>query len=159
MSTAGQNAATTTLQGEPMRPGRGFALFGRAVRLRCPHCGQGSIKGTWMKMRRTCPACGLRTERGEEDFFLGAIMFNMVFAEFLVVLAVVGVVIARWPDVPWDSIGWAALVLAVIGPFLFQPFGHAIWLASDIMIRPVSDEEMVWHRTQPHDAYRRHRDR
>ena len=33
-----------------------------------------------MKMKRACPVCGLRTERGEEDFFLGAMMFNMVWA-------------------------------------------------------------------------------
>ena len=32
-------------------------------------------------------------------------------------------------------------------------------LASDILIRPVTEEEMEWHRTHPHDAYRKQRDR
>lgn len=157
----------TTTNGGPGTPrhpeelsgGRALRLYGRALRLRCPHCGEGRIKGSWMKMKRVCPACGLRTERGEEDFFLGAMMFNLVLAEFFVVLAVVGFTIARWPDVPWDSITWISLALAVIAPFLFYPFGHSIWLASDILIRPVTEDEMEWHRTSPHDAYRKHRDR
>ena len=144
---------------EPVNEGRGLRLYSRALRLRCPHCGEGSIKGSWMKMKRAAPACGLRTERGEEDFFLGAMMFNLVLAEFLVVAAVVGFAILRWPDVPWDSITWISLGLAVIAPFLFYPFGHSIWLASDILIRPVTAAEMEWHRAHPHDAYRKQRDR
>lgn len=150
---------TTPRHPEVASAGRGLRLYTRALRLRCPHCGEGRIKGSWMKMKRVCPACGLRTERGEEDFFLGAMMFNLVLAEFLVVLAVVGFTIARWPDVPWDFITWLSLGLAVIAPFLFYPFGHSIWLASDILIRPVTGEEMEWHRAHPHDAYRKHRDR
>lgn len=140
-------------------PGRGLALYGRALRLRCPHCGRGGIKGSWMKMKRACPACGLRTERGEEDFFLGAMMFNMVLAEFLVVLTMVALVVVLWGAVPWNTLLWVSLGLAVVAPFLFYPFGHSIWLASDILIRPVTEEEMEWHRTHPHDVYRKHRDR
>jgi uncharacterized protein (DUF983 family) len=144
---------------EELSGGRALRLYGRALRLRCPHCGEGRIKGSWMKMKRACPACGLRTERGEEDFFLGAMMFNLVLAEFLVVLTVVGIVAVLWGDVPWDALTWISLGLAVVAPFLFYPFGHSIWLASDILIRPVTGAEMEWHRTHPHDAYRKHRDR
>ncbi|HEX6911949.1 MAG TPA: DUF983 domain-containing protein [Longimicrobium sp.] len=147
--------------GHPREPGggRGLTLFGRALRLRCPHCGQGGLKGSWMKMKRACPACGLRTERGEEDFFLGAMMFNLVLAEFLVVLTMVALVVVLWGAVPWNRLLWLSLGLAVVAPFVFYPFGHSIWLASDILIRPVTEEEMAWHRTHPHDVYRRHRDR
>ena len=155
------HAATMPVHKDPAESavGRGTTLYVRALRLRCPHCGEGRIKGSWMKMKRTCPVCGLRTERGEEDFFLGAMMFNLVLAEFLVVLAVVGTAIALWPDVPWNTLTWVSLGLAVIAPFLFYPFGHTIWLASDILIRPVAAEEMEWHRTHGPDEHRRHRDR
>lgn len=150
---------TTPRHPEELSGGRFLRLYGRALRLRCPHCGEGRIKGSWMKMKRVCPACGLRTERGEEDFFLGAMMFNMVLAEFLVVLTAVALVIILWGSVPWDVLLWLSLGLAVVAPFLFYPFGHSIWLASDILIRPVTEEEMEWHRTHPHDTYRKHRDR
>ncbi|HEU0299625.1 MAG TPA: hypothetical protein VFR37_09230 [Longimicrobium sp.] len=86
-------------------------------------------------------------------------MFNLVLAEALVVLAVVGFVLLRWPQVPWDVMGWVSLALAAAAPFLFYPFSHTIWLASDILIRPVSREEMEWHRTHGPDEHRRHRDR
>jgi uncharacterized protein (DUF983 family) len=159
MMTETRRSPAAPRQPEELSGGRALRLYGRALRLRCPHCGEGRIKGSWMKMKRVCPACGLRTERGEEDFFLGAMMFNMVLAEFLVVLVMVGLVIALWGAVPWDALLWLSLGLAVAAPFLFYPFGHAIWLATDILIRPVTDEEMEWHRTQPHDAHRKHRDR
>lgn len=159
MMTETRRPPTTPRHPEELSGGRALRLYGRALRLRCPHCGEGRIKGSWMKMKRVCPACGLRTERGEEDFFLGAMMFNMVLAEFLVVLTMVALVIALWGAVPWDALLWVTLGLAVIAPFLFYPFGHAIWLASDILIRPVTEEEMEWHRTHPHDAHRKHRDR
>lgn len=143
----------------PPAVGRGIRLYLRALRLRCPHCGEGHIKGTWMKMKRNCPVCGLRTERGEEDFFLGAMMFNMVLAEFLVVLTMLALVVILWGAVPWNALLWLSLGLAVIAPFLFYPFGHSIWLASDILIRPVTAEEMEWHRTHGPDEHRKHRDR
>lgn len=158
MTTANRGPGTSPRPEEPSG-GRVFRLYGRALRLRCPHCGEGSIKGSWMKMKRACPACGLRTERGEEDFFLGAMMFNLVLSEFLAVLTVVALVVILWGNVPWDALLWISLGLAAIAPFLFYPFGHSIWLASDILIRPVTEEEMEWHRTHPHDAYRKQRDR
>ena len=134
-------------------------MYGRAARLRCPHCGLGSIRGSWLKMRRACPACGLRTERGEEDFFLGAMMFNIVLAEGLLVLAILAFVLLRWPAVPWDALTWTGLGLMAAAPFLFYPFSHTIWLASDLVIRPITAAELEWHRTHPPDAYRRQRDR
>jgi hypothetical protein len=76
-----------------------------------------------------------------------------------VVLVMVGLVIALWGSVPWDALLWVSLGLAVLAPFAFYPFGHTIWLATDILIRPVTEEEMEWHRTHPLDAHRKHRDR
>ncbi|HEX8392346.1 MAG TPA: hypothetical protein VF665_08335 [Longimicrobium sp.] len=145
---------------DPTEPGRGFTLITRALRLRCPHCGRASLRGpSWMKLRRVCPSCGLRTERGEEDFFLGAMMFNIALSEGVLALAIVGVVVGFWPDVPWAPLGWTALVLMAIAPFAFFPFSNTLWLAADMMIRPVTPDEMEWHRTQPHDTHRNFRDR
>lgn len=145
---------------DPVEPGRGMQLVARALRLRCPHCGQGSLRGpSWMKLARVCPSCGLRTERGEEDFFLGAMMFNIALSEGLLAIAIVATMVVFWGAIPWTVLAVAALVLMAIAPFAFFPFSNSIWLAADIWIRPVTADEMAWHRTQPHDTHRNFRDR
>ncbi|HEU0016673.1 MAG TPA: DUF983 domain-containing protein [Longimicrobium sp.] len=141
------------------QPGRGMQLYRRALRYRCPHCGGGPIRAGWFRMRRTCATCGLRTDRGEQDFFLGAMMFNIVLAEGLLALVLVGVVVAQWPAVPWRTLGIASVVLAVLAPFVFYTLSHALWLASDILIRPVTGREMAWHHAHPQDGYRPEQER
>ncbi|MBA3522773.1 MAG: hypothetical protein H0T90_09760 [Gemmatimonadales bacterium] len=41
-------------------------LFWRALRLRCPNCGGGPIRSSWLRMGAHCAACGLPLERGEQ---------------------------------------------------------------------------------------------
>jgi uncharacterized protein (DUF983 family) len=129
-------------------------LYRRALRLRCPVCGGGSIRDSWFRMKKNCPSCGIRTERGEEDFFLGAMMFNLVLSEGLLVVALLAIGIATWPAVPWNALWIGGIVLMAVAPFLFYPFSHSIWLASDVLIRPVTEEELEWHRTRGADGFR-----
>jgi uncharacterized protein (DUF983 family) len=144
---------------EELSLGRAFRLYGRALSLRCPSCGEGSIRESWFKLRRNCPTCGIRTERGEEDFFLGAMMFNLVLSEGLLVAAMIAVGVLTWPAVPWNLLWFGGIALMVVAPILFYPASHSIWLASDILIRPVSTEELDWHRTQGQEEFRPLRDR
>ena len=67
--------------------------------------------------------------------------------------------ILTWPDVPWELIRWAGISLMVVVPFLFYPLSLCIWLASDILIRPVTDEELEWSRTNPSTLFRKYRER
>lgn len=138
---------------------RPLALYGRALRLRCPHCGAGRLRAGWMKLHRACPRCGLRTDRGEEDFFLGAMMFNLVLAEGLLVAVLVAAAVVFRGAIPWTTLAYGGVALMVVAPFVFYPFSHTIWLATDLLMRPAGDEELAWHRANPHDAYRHHRDR
>jgi hypothetical protein len=105
-------------------------------------------------MRANCESCGIRTERGEEDFFLGSMMFNLILSEGLLALVMVGLVIAMWPNVPWNFLQFGTPVLMVLAPFVFLPFSRTIWLASDILIRPVTAKEMEWHRDNEERAFR-----
>lgn len=142
-----------------LSPKRAAVLFGRAARLRCPFCGGGSMLASWLTVRSQCPTCGLRTERGEEDFFLGAMMFNLVLSEGLLALVLVALVVASWPDVPWTFLRYGTVVLMALAPFVFFPFSKLIWLAADIMIRPVTPEEMQWYRENHSATYRPFADR
>jgi len=143
-------------QGDPeeLSVGRALRLYGRAIRLRCPHCGGGPVLASWFRMRPQCGQCGLRLERGEEDFFLGSMMFNLILSEGLFALVLIGWIISVWPNVPWDALQYMVVVLMVVAPLVFLPFSRLIWLASDILIRPVTDEEMAWHRESRADSFR-----
>ena len=71
-----------------------------ALRLRCPNCGGGPIFKSCLKMRECCPVCGIRLERGEEGYQVGAYMFNIVASELLFALIFLVVLIATWPTPP-----------------------------------------------------------
>ncbi len=114
---------------------------GRALRLRCPHCGRGRIVESWFRMRERCRVCGIRTARGEEDLMLGAMVFNIAFAEGLLALVLVGVAVATWPDVPWRFLQFGGPVLMVLAPIAFLPFSRTLWMAFEPVYFPVSAEE------------------
>ncbi|MDR0787287.1 MAG: DUF983 domain-containing protein [Gemmatimonadota bacterium] len=139
---------------EELSVSRAIRLATRGIVLRCPHCGAGRLRESWMKLVPSCPSCGLRTDRGEEDFFLGGMMWNIVFAEGLLLLSAVLIGILTWPDVPWTLLQWVGTALMVIAPFVFYPFSLGFWLACDILIRPVTEEELSWHRENPSDTFR-----
>lgn len=96
----------------------------------------------------------MRTDRGEEDFFLGGMMWNIVMAEGALLLSMVLIGVLTWPDVPWNALRWGGTVLMVVVPFLFYPLSLTVWLASDILIKPVTEEEMEWHRRSAPGEFR-----
>jgi uncharacterized protein (DUF983 family) len=134
-------------------------LFARGVTLRCPHCGEGRLRDGWLKLKLKCPVCSLRTDRGEEDFFLGGMMWNIVFAEGLLLFSGLLIGLLTWPDVPWRMMQWLGPVLMAAAPFIFYPFSLGFWLANDIALRPVTDEEMEWHRASAPGEFRSRNDR
>jgi hypothetical protein len=48
--------------------------------------------------------CGLRLERGEEGYQVGAYMFNIVAAELVFALMFLGILMATWPSPRFSSI-------------------------------------------------------
>jgi hypothetical protein len=144
---------------EELSVSRAFRLLSRGLRLRCPHCGEGRIRAGWLSLRSACAACGLRTDSGEQDFFLGGMMWNIVFAEGLLLL--MGVAIGN-RDLARCPMGLDAVAGSGAHgrrPFAFYPFSLGFWLACDIMIRPVTEEELEWYRTHDPAAIRSYRDR
>jgi uncharacterized protein (DUF983 family) len=144
---------------EELNLSRAARLYARGLTLRCPHCGGARLPRTWFRLKTKCPACGLRTDRGEEDFFLGGIMFNYVFCGLFFLGAVIVLMAATWPDVPWGLIQWGGVALIILLPIVFYPLSLTTWLASDILIKPVGEEEMAWHRQSAEGEYRKHRER
>ncbi len=118
-------------------------LIGRALLLRCPNCGGRGIFASFFALKRECPTCGLRIERGESDYFVGAYLFNLIAVELILFFCVCGFVFVTWPDVPWDTLTYVTGALMLSGCFLCYPFAKTTWLAVDLAIRPVSDDDMA----------------
>lgn len=130
--------------GPPSRGAGSFATgVGRAARLRCPNCGRGRVVESWFRMRERCSACGIRVARHEDDFFMGAMMFNLVFSEGVLALLLVGLAVVTWPDVPWTFLQYGGIALMAAAPFFFLPFSRTVWMAVDLMLHPPTDEELA----------------
>ncbi len=123
-------------QGHEASAGWALRLAGRALRRRCPNCGRGRLFDGWMQSRERCEHCGLRYDRGERDFFLGAYMFNLVAAELAFVVLLVAVIVATSPHTPWTAVTWGSVVMVLAAPLLLYPFSRALWLAFDLWFRP-----------------------
>lgn len=124
----------------PDRPPMAVALL-RAASLRCPGCGGRGMVRRWVGVRAVCPGCGLRTDRGEHDHFLGAMALNLVVAELTLVVVLAGAMMATWPDPPWRLLTWGGAALALVLPAAFYPFTKLSWLALDLRFRPEEDGE------------------
>lgn len=63
-------------------------------------------------------------------------MFNIALSELLAVLTIAIVVLATWPNVPWNALWFGAVALMVAAPFLLFPVSRILWLAFDLTFRP-----------------------
>jgi hypothetical protein len=90
----------------------------------------------WFRLRERCGRCDRPLERGEQDYFLGGMLFNLVISELLFAGAFAAVLIGMWPTVPWDGIEIAAPLGMAVTPFVMYPVSKLVWLAFDLILRP-----------------------
>ena len=128
-------------------PGRLVRLLGRALLLRCPNCGKGPVLRHWLKVHVRCGTCGIRLERGEHDYFMGSMLLNFSLTGVLLLIGIAALILSTKPDIDWDLLEWAGPVAMVTLPFLLFPFTKLLWLGADIAMRPVTPEELEWHRS------------
>ena len=116
-------------------------VFVRGCMKRCPVCGQGHLFRRWFTMRERCPKCDLKFER-IEGHWTGDLGINTIvsFGALLIVL-LVGF-LAFWPTPPIVVIIIAAIAAAGLLPLAFFPFSKTIWLALDILMRPIEPGEV-----------------
>lgn len=124
----------------------------RALRLRCPNCGHGTMFATWLQERDHCKPCGLLLNRGLTDYFIGGYLINLIIAELIVVAGLVGVVVATWPDVPWTTLKWGLVLFMVPAPFVTYPYSKAMWLAVDLHFDPPGQDDFADPEARAADA-------
>jgi Uncharacterized protein conserved in bacteria len=120
-------------------------MLWRAMTLRCPHCGGGRILADWFHMKERCPRCGLHLHREESDYFLGAYMVALFIMEGFFALGFMLVLVLTWPSPPWDAIQYGGALVMLIGVLAAYPFANTLWLAIDLIFRPVSSTELRWY--------------
>jgi uncharacterized protein (DUF983 family) len=112
----------------------------RALARRCPNCGHGGIFLSYFRLRTSCLECGLRLDRGEPGYQVGAYMFNLVAAELLFAALLVAALAATWPDPPWALLTYGGAALMVLLPVALYPFAKTLFLAFDLVFRPQGAE-------------------
>jgi uncharacterized protein (DUF983 family) len=83
-----------------------------------------------------CPRCGIRFDRGEADYFLGAYLLNLVAAELAFAALFVTVLVSTWPRPPWTALTVGSIVLVIVLPLFTYPYTRGIWLGVDLLFRP-----------------------
>lgn len=121
-----------------------IAMLWRALSLRCPHCGGKGVIASWFKLAERCPRCGLHLNREEGDYFLGAYMIMLIAMEMLFAFGFLAVLVITWPDPPWEAIQWVGALVLIAGILISYPFAKTLWLAFDLMFRPVAAGELRW---------------
>jgi len=122
---------------------RALRMAGRALRRRCPHCGAGPVTVRWFGLLPMCPGCRLRLDRGEPDYFLGAIVFNMAFAESLFAVGLLVALVTTWPDPPWTAIYVVGIAAMIAAPIVLYPYSKLCWLSFDLLFRPPRSEDFA----------------
>jgi uncharacterized protein (DUF983 family) len=116
-------------------------MLGRGLVKHCPVCGQGQLFRRWFRMVERCPRCGLRFQR-IEGHWTGDLGINTIVSfGALFVTLIVGIVLT-YPDIPGAVLFGAAVGVAVVVPLAFYPFSKTIWVALDLMMRPLEPGEL-----------------
>lgn len=120
-----------------------LVVLARAFTRRCPNCGGRNVFRSYHRHRDACPDCGIRLDRGESDFFIGAYTLNLIAAELLVVAGGLTVLVTTWPDVPWDLLMYGLAALMIAAPVVLYPFSRQLWLATDLIFRPAEPTDFA----------------
>jgi uncharacterized protein (DUF983 family) len=96
-------------------------------------------------MKDRCPRCKLHLHREETDYFLGAYTIMLITVEGLFALGFVAVLLITWPNPPWEAIEWVGVPVLTAGVLIAYPFARTLFLATDLIFRPVSSIELDWY--------------
>lgn len=103
-------------------------LLARALRLRCPACGQARIFDGWFRMNDPCPQCGRRFNRAP-GYLLGSIYFNYGVTAVLVTAAYFAGYFSE--ALSSDQLLAVLAVFSIVFPMWFFRYARALWIAFD----------------------------
>ncbi|HEY4232861.1 MAG TPA: DUF983 domain-containing protein [Lacipirellulaceae bacterium] len=119
------------------RPGQ-FRLIARALRLRCPACGQAKMFHGLLAMEEACPICGRSFRRGP-GYLLGSIYFNYgVTALLVTAMYFAGFFSEAFTS---NQLLYGLTLFAILFPIWFFRYARALWISFDERWDPWPNEE------------------
>lgn len=103
-------------------------LVGRALKLRCPRCGEGRLFIGWFTMPERCSVCRLKYERAP-GYFLGAAYINYGIIALGTTFAFV--LLRYGANIPTATLKYPLLAVCLTVPLLTFRHARALWLALD----------------------------
>lgn len=103
-------------------------LIGRALRLRCPRCGQGQLFLGWIRMSERCSECHLKYERAP-GYFLGSTYINYGLTAIFLMAAYF--ILHFGFGFSNRQLAWPLLAFCVAFPLITFRYARALWLAFD----------------------------
>ena len=105
----------------------------RALRLRCPRCGETPLFRGWFTMELACRLCGLRFERAQ-GYFVGAIYINYAVTT---VIAVGGYFLLwHWLNLSTGAQFAIWVPFLVVFPLWFFRWSRSLWLGLEYLVDP-----------------------
>ncbi|HTQ37510.1 MAG TPA: DUF983 domain-containing protein [Pirellulales bacterium] len=115
-------------------------LLWRAVRLRCPVCGQGKLFRGWFTMYPRCEQCHFRFERSP-GYWLGSIFVNYGLTALIVTAAYFALFFTE--ALPPDWIMRLLLAFCLLFPLWFFRYARGIWISVDLYFDPEPATKLV----------------
>jgi uncharacterized protein (DUF983 family) len=109
----------------------------RALRLRCPVCGNGRPFSGFFEMDNDCSVCSFHFER-EPGYFLGAMYVGHFMCATILLPTVVATILLKPPI--YIAAVPAFAQIAPLSPLIFR-YSRGIWLAVDIVLSPIEPRE------------------
>lgn len=104
------------------------SVISRALRLRCPRCGEGALFRGLVQMHDACPVCGLSFRR-EPGFYLGSIYLN--YGATVIVTGLLYAVLVLGVGTSAETALCICLAVAVLLPVLLFRHARSLLLALD----------------------------
>ncbi len=135
---------------QPKRPGPSTpTLLARGATMACPACGQRKgLFRRWTKMADACPNCGLVFGRFEGQW-IGAIGINSIVSFGLLMIFVVVSLALSYPNPDARSLIILSVIVAIVLPVLLFPFSRTFWMGMDLMMTPLTPDEVDWTKVDP----------
>jgi len=110
----------------------------RALRLRCPRCGQGKLFRGLITMYPECTNCHLRYERAP-GYFLGSTYVNYGFIALTMTVMYMGLHFGA--DISNETLAAPLIAYCLIVPLILFRYARSWWLAMDCYLDPDSFAE------------------